>query len=279
MLWLAARARKNHSGGSVLWTPANLATPPALWLNESSALTDDGTGHVSASGGWGDVSSPSTLYFAPTIPSYAPAINASGLNGLRTIQFDGVNDFLSGSDPVKALTSNIGAFSIFIVANPAKNSTSTSARLLVFSVQGGSPFLLGIDPESGNLNAWQRRQTSDSIKVASIAHSTVAWRIHQSEHDYTGQTVTLRLDGGTPVTTSTAQGAANTPSGSSYVAEIGGSYAGGIALATQVAEVICLKYIASSTDRQKIEGYLAWKWGLEANLPAGHPYKDAAPTK
>ena len=28
---------------------------------------------------------------------------------------------------------------------------------------------------------------------------------------------------------------------------------------------------------QKIEGYLAWKWGLEANLPPGHPYKLGAP--
>lgn len=30
--------------------------------------------------------------------------------------------------------------------------------------------------------------------------------------------------------------------------------------------------------RQKMEGYLAWKWGLESTLPGGHPYKDAAPT-
>jgi hypothetical protein len=30
--------------------------------------------------------------------------------------------------------------------------------------------------------------------------------------------------------------------------------------------------------REKIEGYLAWKWGLEGNLPIGHPYKSAAPT-
>ena len=31
-------------------------------------------------------------------------------------------------------------------------------------------------------------------------------------------------------------------------------------------------------DRQQLEGYLAWKWGLEANLPVDHPYKNAAPT-
>jgi len=45
-----------------------------------------------------------------------------------------------------------------------------------------------------------------------------------------------------------------------------------------IAEVIMLPATASTEDRQKLEGYLAWKWGLEANLPAGHPYESAAPT-
>ena len=31
------------------------------------------------------------------------------------------------------------------------------------------------------------------------------------------------------------------------------------------------------TDFQKAEGYLAHKWGLEGNLPVGHPYKSSAP--
>ena len=34
----------------------------------------------------------------------------------------------------------------------------------------------------------------------------------------------------------------------------------------------------TTTQRQKIEGYLAWKWGLQSTLPAGHPFKTAAPT-
>ena len=33
----------------------------------------------------------------------------------------------------------------------------------------------------------------------------------------------------------------------------------------------------SIEDRQKLEGYLAWKWGLQASLPSDHPYKSAAP--
>jgi hypothetical protein len=31
------------------------------------------------------------------------------------------------------------------------------------------------------------------------------------------------------------------------------------------------------TDVQKAEGYLAHKWGLQSNLPMGHPYKSVAP--
>ena len=34
----------------------------------------------------------------------------------------------------------------------------------------------------------------------------------------------------------------------------------------------------TATQRQTIEGYLAWKWGLQSTLPAGHPFKTAAPT-
>jgi hypothetical protein len=33
----------------------------------------------------------------------------------------------------------------------------------------------------------------------------------------------------------------------------------------------------TSTIRSQLEGYLAWKWGIQANLPSGHPYYSAAP--
>jgi hypothetical protein len=44
-----------------------------------------------------------------------------------------------------------------------------------------------------------------------------------------------------------------------------------------ICEVIAYNSVLSTPNRQKAEGYLAWKWGLQANLPAGHPYKTAAP--
>jgi hypothetical protein len=43
-------------------------------------------------------------------------------------------------------------------------------------------------------------------------------------------------------------------------------------------EVIIIAGAISVSDRQKVEGYLAHKWGLEANLPVSHPYKSASPT-
>ena len=45
-----------------------------------------------------------------------------------------------------------------------------------------------------------------------------------------------------------------------------------------IGEVILLSSDASDLDRQKVEGYLAHKWGLEGSLPADHPYKNAAPS-
>jgi len=41
-----------------------------------------------------------------------------------------------------------------------------------------------------------------------------------------------------------------------------------------VAEVIIYKdRVLPTTQRQQVEGYLAWKWGLQNNLPSDHPYR------
>ena len=43
------------------------------------------------------------------------------------------------------------------------------------------------------------------------------------------------------------------------------------------AEILCYNYQLDDTERQKVEGYLAWKWGLQGSLPSGHPWKLLAP--
>jgi hypothetical protein len=44
-----------------------------------------------------------------------------------------------------------------------------------------------------------------------------------------------------------------------------------------IAEIVFYQSALDSTKRNLIEGYLAHKWGLTSNLPANHPYKNAAP--
>ena len=38
------------------------------------------------------------------------------------------------------------------------------------------------------------------------------------------------------------------------------------------------KYRFSSGEREKIEGILAWKWGIQSHLPVGHSYRNVQPT-
>jgi len=45
-----------------------------------------------------------------------------------------------------------------------------------------------------------------------------------------------------------------------------------------ISEVLVFNISHTDTQRQMIEGYLAWKWGLQANLPNNHPFKSAAPS-
>ena len=53
--------------------------------------------------------------------------------------------------------------------------------------------------------------------------------------------------------------------------KVGNDFAG------QIAEVIAYDRGLSNGVRQKIEGYLAHKWGMESKLPSSHAYKVGKP--
>jgi hypothetical protein len=61
--------------------------------------------------------------------------------------------------------------------------------------------------------------------------------------------------------------------------EIGNGSGNGGPWSGYIAEVLIYNSVLSDTDRQTIEGYLAWKWGLQSNLPVDHTYKTAAPVQ
>jgi hypothetical protein len=56
-----------------------------------------------------------------------------------------------------------------------------------------------------------------------------------------------------------------------------GSMSGSYRLNGVIYEILFFNTSLNTLNRQTIEGYLAWKWGLQANLPANHPYKNVSP--
>ena len=71
-------------------------------------------------------------------------------------------------------------------------------------------------------------------------------------------------------------GATNDGSGDTTYNQIGARQAMSEALDGKIGEILVLDSV-SADDRQRLEGYLAHKWGLAASLPDGHPFKAVAP--
>ena len=86
--------------------------------------------------------------------------------------------------------------------------------------------------------------------------------------------IKARLNGG-------IQGAAKSyydvPSSPTTAWCLGGFNAVDGAFAGKLASAIVVKASITTDERQSIEGYLAWSWGLQASLPIDHPYRNDGP--
>jgi hypothetical protein len=44
-----------------------------------------------------------------------------------------------------------------------------------------------------------------------------------------------------------------------------------------IGEIVYYNRVLTTLERQELEGYLAWKWGLQASLPSTHPFAKVRP--
>ena len=80
-------------------------------------------------------------------------------------------------------------------------------------------------------------------------------------------------------TASNTTGTTNTGSiSNSDVFDIGSRAVGAGPMVGDIAEILVGGATLDDNQRFKIEGYLAHKYGLSANLPSDHKYKNAAPS-
>jgi hypothetical protein len=56
-----------------------------------------------------------------------------------------------------------------------------------------------------------------------------------------------------------------------------GSYGTSTYFSGTIYEVIIFNTVLTNPQRQAMEGFLAWKWGLNSNLPVAHPYSSFPP--
>ena len=248
---------------STPWTPAQITT--ALWLDASDAGTVD----ASSVGQWNDKSGNGRNATQGTAAN-KPTYTAAGQNGLNVLTFDGTNDWMAIPDS----TNPSGASGTFAACKPTHTAAATG--LIIGRAYNWGPWYLSSTTTgaSARYNLGRNGVDEASAIVTGLTNSTN--KILSGTYNNTN--VSLSVDGGTAVNTAYAFNPIyNTNDSSTIGAFRSGSSIAGV-FGGLVYEIIVVHSAPSQDTIQRIQGYLAHKWGLTANLPAGHPYKSAAPT-
>ena len=245
-----------------IWTPADMTT--ALWLDAADAAT------ITESGGavsqWSDKSGNDNHAYQST-ESLQPTLSTDALSGLDAISFDGLGDFLNlTSRPATGTEPR----TLFFVAKA--DDLSKGGVFSLCQVANGGGTLWDICLESGQIavrvsyNA-SYAQTISITDPLLIGASWASGTVFTTDVRHNGSTVTR--SGGTDYTVDT------TGSGVSRIgyAQAQSKYFDGL-----LGELIFVSAALDTANKQKIEGYLAHKWGLVTNLPSDHPYKHSLPT-
>ena len=203
-----------------------------------------------------------------TTAGQQPTYSATGLNGKPALRFDGLNNNLQATVPSLANQNNISFFGVTQIL---------TRKYSVFLGSGGVAGTTGV--------RWgifgQGNFTSDGIGWAGAGSELALGNgsllpintPYQAVYTKTPTQWQILLNGSTISTVNDTSFPTSTYS-LSIGAETESSY-----LANALAsEIVIIGGILSTANRQLLEGYLAWKWGIEASLPTGHPFRNTPPT-
>ena len=249
---------------AAVWTPAQLPSL-VLWLDaeDSASITLNG----STVSQWSDKSG-GERHFTQVTAAFQPAYLPSGFNSRPAIE-NVSDDFLELSSSI--LGRNVGGLTCAIVGSHelGVSFTATGYDFFIGSGAGATRFLL--TPSIGNnlYSIGGRRLDSDAYGTASSSTDALANRgnpwIRIGQRAYSDGVANHWTNGVQDMTNAVigTQGAGNTSDTNSYSTRV---FAGSTntAAGTKMTEVIVTHSTMSNEDRQKLEGYLAWKWGGDA---------------
>ena len=277
-------ASEVYSSAPAAWTPADLGASLALWLDaeDTASITLNGSNVAQ----WDDKSGNGRNFSQGTAASQ-PTYNATALSGKPALVFNGSSTFMSAGDTLDIRTNNITMMAV------AQYATSNQSGVLIaksrFAAGTGRYFLSRtlspINFGTGTQYATMSIHGSAVANAQSLDASTAAGLFGGEWNRAVGTGYTrVWRNGIATATTAYAGDTADFDStdqlwigayqnGTGTAPPTAGSYLNG-----QMSEVVVTLSTLSTANRQNIEGYLAWKWGLEANLPVDHPYKNTPPT-
>jgi hypothetical protein len=242
--------RKEFVWNETVWNPSMIST--ALWLDAADASTITGTTNVIS---WLDKSGNGRNATATT----GPSLISAGLGGKNFLRFDSNSEFLSINYAWPSTQT------VFLVT--ASNvATIQAARLSAIYGQAnpqGYPNNTNISTHNGFASTIQRRVAFETQSGATVNYrringsSTSSQNVSRFEFAIAGFAAS-----------SLVQSGKNVAIPSAYFPQT----------SSDLAEVIVASSILPVATAEKIEGYLAHKWGLTASLPSDHPYKLVGPT-
>ena len=230
-----------------------------LWLDpvNSSSLTLSGTDVIAIQ----DLSPLKNNASRYNGSAYATAVTVSGN---RILSFPGANITYRCS-----LVLSGAAYTIFTVSSLLSTTGNGSGYQRIINADNGGGYIF-VGAFNGDLATFSGTNGFNDINANTPAYTLTGNGL---------QIITIYVSGSTliPYTNGTAQTTKVGTTGTTSVLDIGAYQNSSQNWNGYIGDIIIYSNALSTTQRQNIEGYLAQKWGLTANLPVGHPYKSSFP--
>lgn len=190
-----------------------------------------------------------------------PTFETNVQNGYGALKFDG-GDYLHWNDVV----TQDDTASYFIVAK-----TTTTGNQAIYYATGGKILFIGAGVGSGNNSFTALFGDGSSWNTSSTALSPN----RSLGNDFHVLGITNTGADSTAGCQPTHDGEEYTTVNGDHInfssVNIGAYPDGSVGWTGYICEILVYNTNVSSTNRKKIEGWLAWKWGINDNLDASHP--------
>jgi len=245
------------------WTPASVS--PLAWYDASDAASIVNNGSLVSQ--WNDKSG-NAHHMLQGTSGNQPTTGSRQINGLNAIDFDGSNDQMQQA--VNAFGSSISNVSLFMVMQSDVMDLVSDSSIL--DLDGNSQmafydlssYCFEVNNQR-NFDGWCEWGDS-SGDTGKVVQNTILYGGPQDLFQAWQNGILKRAHGSYDANPIQA-----TSAGMRLAAGQGSVYDG------LFAEVVVFDGVLDDATRQKIEGYLAHKWGTVTSLPTNHPYRWEAP--